>query len=329
MRHADALEFRPYERADHDAVMSLLQASLQWPATDQYRAYFDWKHVDNAFGPSPAWVAVDGARVAGLRVFLRWEFESPDGVVRAVRAVDTATHPDYQGRGIFTRLTMTALDGLKADGVDFVFNTPNDKSGGGYLKMGWRELGRVPLRFRPRGVASAVRTARARTTADRWGAPCAAGASAGDALGDEAAVGRLLASLPRSARLHTRRSVDYLRWRYAGLPELGYRALVDERGVDHGVVFFRVRRRGDAMEAGINDVLVPGGEPAVARRLQARVLAESRADYLLRVALDPTSAPLTLPLPGQGPALFWRSVVSDTQPDLAAWELTLGDVEMF
>ena len=37
--------------------------------------------------------------------------------VRAVRAVDTATHPDHQGRGVFTALTEHALDGLRDDGV--------------------------------------------------------------------------------------------------------------------------------------------------------------------------------------------------------------------
>ncbi len=37
----------------------------------------------------------------GFRTFLRWEFEDAGRVVRAVRAVDTATHPDHRGRGIF------------------------------------------------------------------------------------------------------------------------------------------------------------------------------------------------------------------------------------
>ncbi len=62
--------------------------------------------------------------------------------VRAVRAVDTATHPDHQGRGIFSTLTPTRSRrcGSRAD---LVFNTPNEKSLPGYLKMGWQIVGQA------------------------------------------------------------------------------------------------------------------------------------------------------------------------------------------
>ena len=45
---------------------------------------------------------------------------------------------------MFTKLTMHGLAAMQADGVDFVFNTPNSQSRPGYLKMGWREVGRLP-----------------------------------------------------------------------------------------------------------------------------------------------------------------------------------------
>ena len=70
---------------------------------------------------------------------------SSDGTSRAatrpvdgVRAVDTATAPDVQRLGIFSRLTTEALEVCRADAVALVFNTPNDKSLPGYVKMGWR-----------------------------------------------------------------------------------------------------------------------------------------------------------------------------------------------
>ena len=72
-------------------------------------------------------VAEADGRIVGLRAFMRWEFAAGDRRFRAVRAVDTATHPDYQGQGIFSRLTLEALDALR-DQADFVFNTPNEKS---------------------------------------------------------------------------------------------------------------------------------------------------------------------------------------------------------
>src|SRR5687767_6957749 len=114
-------------------LMELLAASLRWVPDELFGRFFAWKHEQGPFGASPAWVALDGERLAGFRTFLRWEFNHPDGRIRrGVRAVDTATHPDYQGRGIFRDLTLQALDHLRADGVDFVFNTPNAQSLPGY-----------------------------------------------------------------------------------------------------------------------------------------------------------------------------------------------------
>ncbi len=140
--------------ADEVQVLALIELALGRRPDPRNAAFFAWKHRENAFGPSPAWVAVDGNRIVGLRTLMRWEFETRDRPVRAVRAVDTATHPDHQGRGIFSALTRRAVDELRAEGVDFVFNTPNDKSRPGYLKMGWQPVGRLPTGLRPASITA-------------------------------------------------------------------------------------------------------------------------------------------------------------------------------
>ncbi len=90
-------------------------------------------------------MTVEQGQVIGFRMLLLWRFRRGDEAVTAVRAVDTATHPDHQGRGIFRALTTVAVDELRDEGVGFVFNTPNDQSRPGYLKMGWVDIGRPPL----------------------------------------------------------------------------------------------------------------------------------------------------------------------------------------
>jgi GNAT superfamily N-acetyltransferase len=142
---ASDLTIRRASRADLPEILTLAQRSLGWLGDDADTRFFAWKHFENPFGESPMWVAEADGRLAGFRTFLRWDLCTPTGQVRhAVRAVDTATDPDFQGRGIFTRLTLAALDELRAEGVDFVFNTPNDQSRPGYLKMGWHLVARPP-----------------------------------------------------------------------------------------------------------------------------------------------------------------------------------------
>ncbi len=172
-RRRPGLEIRPATPDDRAQILGLLQRSLGWGDDPRFAELYRWKHETNAFGPSPTWVAVDGDRIAGVRIFMRWEFVRGGRVLRAVRAVDTATDPDYQGRGLFTALTIQALDEMKSDGVDFVFNTPNDQSLPGYLKMGWREVGRLPAAVRMRGPGAALKMVRARVPSAHWSEPIA------------------------------------------------------------------------------------------------------------------------------------------------------------
>src|SRR5437867_2251138 len=114
------------------------------------------------------WVAVSDDRIVGFRTFIRWRFRVDDDVVDAVRAVDTATDPAHQGRGIFSRLTLGALDELRGENVGFVFNTPNDQSRPGYLKMGWRIVGRVPIAVMPGSFGALRKLPAAHRPAEKW-----------------------------------------------------------------------------------------------------------------------------------------------------------------
>ena len=99
-----ALDIRPAGTDDRDEVLALLRRSLGAGDDPRYPELFSWKHDQNAFGTSPMWVAVDGERIAAFRTLMRWEFVRGGRILRAVRAVDTATDPDYQGKGLFTAL---------------------------------------------------------------------------------------------------------------------------------------------------------------------------------------------------------------------------------
>lgn len=324
-----AVHVRRATAADEAGILELLAASLGWEVNDRYAAFFAWKHYENAFGPSAAWVAVVEDRVVGYRAFLRWELEEYGLVVPAVQAVDTATHPNFQGQGIFSRLTRGALEELADEGVACVFNTPNAQSGPGYVKMGWRLLGRPPAFVRPRASpASLARVARARRPAERWSQPCNAGVSAIEALADDAALTALLATSPRRRGLRTHRTPEFLRWRY-GFEPLAYRAVSTGDSGEDGFVIFRLRRRGAATEAAVCDFLVRDDDPRLVASALRRLFAAVPADHA--VVLGRTGLPRAgfVPAPRLGPTVAWRSLGRTAEPDLSTWSLTLGDLELF
>jgi GNAT superfamily N-acetyltransferase len=318
---ADELTVREATDDDLPQVLELLQSSLGWVPDEQYAAFYRWKHHDNPFGRSPAWVALDSDRIVGLRVWLRWRFRRAGRTWEAVRAVDTATHPEYQGRGIFRLLTTSSLEVLHRQGIAHVFNTPNEQSRPGYLKMGWVEVGKLPTAVRFRSPVAAAKALRARVPADKWSQPTDAGRPAHEVLADDGGVRDLLAALPEE-RIRTDLDVDVLRWRY-GFAPLHYRGL----SVDGAIGLFRLRRRGPAVECVVGHLLAP--DPAARARLLSRIASVSGADQVLQLTDRPHHRAGFLPLPGGGPVLTWRAVTDTEVPPLDAWDLTMGDVELF
>jgi len=308
---------------DQPAVLRLLGLSLGWDDDDRSRQLLAWKHLDNPFGRSPGWVAVherDG--VVGVRLFMRWRFRRGTTTLDAVRAVDTATHPDHRHRGLFTALTLAGLDACRADGVAWVFNTPNAQSRPGYLEMGWRQIGRLPAAVRPTSARHLATVARSRVPAERWSLPIDAGTDVASWLA-RPSVERHGAPAQVSStdrRLRTEWSDDVVRWRF-GLAPLHYRVVAD----DDATVIVRLRRRGAGRELVIAERL---GDPGCADELAGRVADEVGATHALRLG-RPDVRHGFLPLPGGGPVLTWRGLTDHGPPPLPNWQLGLGDIELF
>jgi len=313
---ADALRIRPAGTDDRSSIIQLAARALGWRADERDQSFFDWKHVENPFGRSPAWVATVRDEIVGFRTFLRWELARGAERLRVVRAVDTATDPGHQGKGVFRTLTLAAVAELTADRYDAVFNTPNTQSRPGYLKMGWVELGRPALGARPRGPISALRMVRSRLPAEKWSEPTAVGESASDALRGPA-LDSLLATLPTPSKWATPLTAPYLRWRY-GFAPLHYRA-VEVRG---GLAVFRVRRRGPSREVALCEWLAPGPDRAALRRL-----VHAAGDYLVACALGVMDG--VVPLPRLGPVVTWRSLARPGVVGLGDLSFRLGDLELF
>ena len=303
---------------DIPTAIALAGTALDWDPTEPNEALFRWKHLDNPAGESPMWLAYVGDSVAGFRTMMRWEFLHDHRTpIRAVRAVDTATHPDFRRRGIFRTLTMAAVEELTAERVDFVFNTPNPESRAGYLTMGWQDTGRMAVRFFPGRVKGVGRTIRARAPARKWSEPIEAGDPV-DRVADELAG---LSHTLGGSGLATSHTGEYLLWRY-GFEPLHYRVI----RTDDASAIVRLRRRGPATETVVAELFAPSRFKAEA--VLRKVRREIEADHLLIAAGSNAPLPPMLPLLGLGPVLVVRSMASHA-PARSELMLSLGDVELF
>jgi GNAT superfamily N-acetyltransferase len=333
-----AITIRRFVAADEKDVLELLDATLGGgPAGRRPPGFFHWKHWQNPFGPSFVLVAESEGRLVGLRAFLRWRFDAAGRPFQAVRAVDTATHPDFQGMGVFSRLTLAALEALR-DEVDLVFNTPNNASRPGYLKLGWQEVGRVPVAVRPRRPFRLLRGRRAPDgpTSPRPEVQAEAAAELLERTGNSATELFAMAHPPGDGRLRTPRTGEYLRWRYGAASLLNYTAVAEEEtGQLRGLAIFRVRPRGGLWESTISELIVPPGDRRTARRLLHRVADAAPIDHLTLHVSDGAAPAIArlgfLPAPG-GIGLVVKPLsdgIGLDPTDLRAWALSLGDLEVF
>ena len=330
------IDIRPYRDEDESEVLALLVESLgHGPAGRRTPEFFEWKHLRNPFGRSFMLVAEAHGRIVGLRAFMRWRFKAEEETIEAVRAVDTATHPEYQGRGIFSRLTLTSIDELRSQAA-LVFNTPNDKSRPGYLKMGWEVVGNLPVSIAVRRPLRFVRGMRdALVDSVR---PEVFAAPAAEALSNRQAVTALLeeARSPES-RLVTDRSAAYLWWRYGSTSLLDYRAITEyEGGRLRGLVIFRVRPRGTLWETGVAEIIVPAGDLKRAERLLSEAARTAPVDHVTCIfpkgSLNARAARARFFLPSpRGLTLTTKPLTPFRLDPLRAdsWALSLGDVEVF
>lgn len=336
-----SLPIREYEPRDEPAVLALLYETLgKGRAFDRTDLFWRWKHEQNVFGPSLMLVAADGD-ILGLRAFMRWRFAYGGGTFSAVRAVDTATHPAHRRRGVFAALTSAAVDRARREGMDLIFNTPNDVSLAGYLKLGWMHVGRPNLLIRVRHPLRIARTL-VKQPLPQVTAPRVADlslASVDDLLSSPVGVERLVQEDDRlrAGRIRTHRSVTFLRWRYARTPSVGYHAVWSESDPCTAALIVRRNVRRGLNELMVSELLLTSGGGVQVPALMRTVFGAADVDYA--VAHAPTASPHWralvragfLPVPFVGPHFTVRLLSDRPSPAtrMVSWHLSLGDLEMF
>ena len=149
------MNIRVSDKNDITRIVDLLKLSLGEGYVKKSEEIWNYKHQDNPFGASHVLLALeDDETFIGVRAFMQWRWQKGKELYKTFRAVDTSTHPLHQGKGIFKKLTLLAIDEISKQNTSFIFNTPNDQSRPGYLKMGWEVVDKINVALIPTLVYS-------------------------------------------------------------------------------------------------------------------------------------------------------------------------------
>lgn len=190
--------------SDLQGIISVLKASLGESSSRKTIEVWSYKHLENPFGESLVLIAEEDGEIIGVRAFMKWTWQKGGQQYSCFRAVDTATHPDHQGKGIFKKLTLRALEIAKEVDGDFVFNTPNDQSRPGYLKMGWLTVDKVKIKIVPNfNFFSGINGSENETSGKSESIRCL-----------DSVLEEYNARLASGSKIFTPKTSEFLKWRY-------------------------------------------------------------------------------------------------------------------
>ncbi len=213
------MQIREALELDIPEILRVLKASLGEISSKKTEEVWRYKHLDNPFGKSLVLVAVEDNTIIGVRALMRWNWQLNNKKFSALRAVDTATHPEHQGKGVFKKLTLKAIEIAKFSGDHLIFNTPNEKSRPGYIKMGWEEVDKLNIRVVLKNPF-------------KWSFDSPNKAYETNLKSDDSQFSNLISEynsiMGERQRFFTPKSISYLLWRYENNPLQGYEISGDE-----------------------------------------------------------------------------------------------------
>ncbi|MDX5338280.1 MAG: GNAT family N-acetyltransferase [Cyclobacteriaceae bacterium] len=309
------MEIRKSTPQDIPEIVELLRLSLGESLLPKSEQLWNWKHTENPFGPSPVLLALENKQIVGVRAFLRWNFANQTQVIHACRAVDTAIHPDYQRKGIFTKLTMGLIEEVRNENLDCIFNTPNTQSTLGYLKMGWEKFGKLPLLLRLRFSRKSKSTI---PTSD-W-----------------TLVRDLATKLEHQHELgpgfSTHFQPGYIFWRYENCPLFPYHYLSDG---ENFLLVFRIKEGKWGNEFRICDLLLSKTlNLSAEKNLQGQLQEAIQQSGCQLISFSGLKSNLALglkflPKLSIGPLVTLRQIKHGFVPNEQEWSWSIGDLEVF
>lgn len=297
---------RPAEPGDHDAIRSLFREVFGYqrnPERDRWLAF------DSPDGPIVATIAEDAGHIVGYYALLPTTLRLGGETVLGAQSLDTMTHPDYRGQGMFTRLAIATFDLAASRGIKALYGFPNAASYPGFVrKLNWHhvcDIARWTRVLHPSKLASMP--APVGRTADRLAVSVRSRSKSAVVTNDWPDESELAALIERwrstdPASCFVDRSVPWMKWRFAeesgrsyrwvrtasagdrtavavwGVREDGHGVLSDVLGVDQAAVDQVVRHVvRQAFDAGLPALHSVTNRPIVARALRKGLFLPRKA----------------------------------------------------
>lgn len=139
------MEIRKFKAGDEIAILELFKLSFN---KEMSIVYWKWRFQDNPFSDEiMIHLMWEGDLLVGHYAVSPVEMIVNGEVTKTALSMTTMTHPEYNGRGIFTQLSSSLYDELKEEHkYAMVWGFPNNNSHYAFIKnLKWKNLATIPM----------------------------------------------------------------------------------------------------------------------------------------------------------------------------------------
>ncbi len=123
-------------RADDESIQTYMRLfAACFPGAHHYTAdYLCWLYRENPSGAVVGFDAWEGGELAAHYACVPARLLVGGRTCRALLSLNTATHPSFQGKGLFTKLAAATYEHAKSIGFDCVYGVANANSTPGFVR---------------------------------------------------------------------------------------------------------------------------------------------------------------------------------------------------
>lgn len=140
------MEFKLLDRKEFErAIPKLVKLYNECFTGRVDEEYFRWRYLKNPIGDILVCVAIDNGNIIANYAVSPCKISYKNRIVKAALSLNTMTHPNYMGKGIFVKLANMLYDYMEVEGYKFVFGFPNYISNRTFnTKLDWKNIYEIP-----------------------------------------------------------------------------------------------------------------------------------------------------------------------------------------
>lgn len=139
------MEIKPYQNGDEEEILKLFEKAFNRKMT---ASFWQWRYNQNPFcSHKMIYCMYDGDNMVGHYAVSPVHMKINGQQTLNALSMTTMTHPDYNGKGIFSTLASKLYADIHSTyGVEAVYGFPNLNSHYGFIKkLGWHDISEVPV----------------------------------------------------------------------------------------------------------------------------------------------------------------------------------------